>query len=108
MKRGHLVSSIAVVALLIAVRAGQAQQIDPKQGLIVAKQICAQCHVVESEQPSIPAAGAPRFKDIANTPGMTETAFKAFFQTSHHTMPNVILTGDQMNEIIAYIMSLKN
>jgi len=34
-------------------------------------------------------------------------ALNAFFQTSHRVMPNFILTTDQTNEIIAYILSIK-
>jgi hypothetical protein len=53
-------------------------------------------------------AEAPRFEDIANTPGMTATALIAWFQTSHPTMPNVILTDEQTRDIVQYILSLKS
>ena len=38
---------------------------------------------------------------------MTGVALNAFLHTSHRTMPNLILTADQTNGIIAYILSLK-
>jgi len=79
----------------------------PKQGLILAQQICAQCHAVAAGSPSSPNAAAPRFEDIANIPGMTATAISATLHTSHRTMPNVMLDSDQISNIVAYLLSLK-
>ena len=52
-------------------------------------------------------ADAPTFEAIAKTPGLTSTALAAALQTSHRTMPNVVIKGDDANNIIAYILSLK-
>jgi mono/diheme cytochrome c family protein len=110
MRRGLLASSIALAALLAAnATSTWAQQTDQsKAGHALASQICAQCHAVDKQSSSSPVAAAPRFEDVANSPGITATALKAFFQTSHRTMPNVILTADQMDGLVAYILSLKN
>lgn len=108
MKRKLLLLPMALVPLLaVAGQARAQQQIGPpKQGLALANQLCAQCHAVEKGEASS-AASAPRFEDIANTPGMTAMALNVFFQTPHRAMPNVILTADQKSELIAYILSLK-
>jgi hypothetical protein len=50
---------------------------------------------------------APRFEDIANTPGMTAIALAAWFRTSHETMPNVVVKDADMANVIQYIISLK-
>jgi len=55
----------------------------------------------------LPNERAPRFQVIAGVPGMTATALSAALNTSHRTMPNVILTPDEQAHIIAYILSLK-
>ena len=108
MRTGLLVSS-AVLAACLATTTTLAQQTDQSNaGHVLANQICTQCHSVEKQPGPSPAVAAPRFEDVANSPGMTAAALKAFFQTSHRTMPNVILTPDQMDELIAYILSLKN
>ena len=79
----------------------------PRQGLVLAQQICSQCHAVEAGSPGSPNPAAPRFEDIANIPGMTATAISATLHTSHRTMPNVMLDSDQISNITAYLLSLK-
>src|SRR4029077_20371507 len=44
---------------------------------------------------------------IANTKGVTRTALFAMLQTSHKEMPNLVIKGDDAQNIIAYILSLK-
>jgi len=109
MTRAHLLaSSIAFLAPLLASGQIRAQPVDqPKQGLILAQQICAQCHAVEAGSTHSPNATAPRFEDIANIPGMTAAAISATLHTSHRTMPNVMLDSDQTSVIVAYLLSLK-
>jgi hypothetical protein len=47
----------------------------------------------------------PDFQAIANTPGMTATALRAFLQTPHPKMPNLILTPEQSDDVIAFLLS---
>ena len=102
------VMPIAVLASFLAFSQAEAQVIDQsKEGLILANRVCSQCHMVEVGESSSPNAAAPRFEDIANTPGMTATAISAVLHTSHSTMPNVILDSDQTGDIVAYLLSLK-
>jgi cytochrome c len=103
-----LASSIALLAPLLANGQARAQPTDqPRQGLVLARQICAQCHAVEPGSLGSPNPAAPRFEDIANIPGMTAAAISATLHTSHRTMPNVMLDSDQTGAIIAYLLSLK-
>jgi cytochrome c len=103
-----LALSIAVLAPLLASGQIRAQPMDqPRQGLALAQQICAQCHAVEAGSLNSPNPAAPRFEDIANVPGMTAAAISATLHTSHRTMPNVMLDSDQTGAIIAYLLSLK-
>jgi mono/diheme cytochrome c family protein len=51
----------------------EAQTGDPGAGAAYAKQVCAKCHAIDRTEIS-PELTAPPFKDVANTPGMTETA----------------------------------
>ena len=48
------------------------------------------------------------FAAIANTKGVTRTALFAMLQTSHKKMPNLVIKGDDAQNIIAYILSLKD
>ncbi|WP_183662759.1 c-type cytochrome [Phyllobacterium trifolii] len=81
---------------------------DPQRGSVFAQQVCAGCHAVERGQPSSPNPQAPTFDAIAKTPGTTEMALYAFLRTSHHTMPNLILTKDDISNVVAYLLSLKD
>ena len=49
----------------------------------------------------------PNFQDIAKTKGMTATALRVFLTTSHPKMPNLILTPEQITDVAAYILSLR-
>jgi mono/diheme cytochrome c family protein len=81
---------------------------DVRRGLNYAQRVCSECHNVgQSDAPS-PNSKAPPFKHIANTPGMSGTALTAWSRTSHPFMPNLIIEPDDMDDLIAYILSLKD
>jgi len=108
---------MAVLVTLVAIGAAapaQAQAQAPAQdvparmkGAAIAQQICAECHAVEAGQPRSPNGQAPSFQTVAATPGMTAIALTATLRTSHRTMPNIILTDDELKNVIAYVLSLK-
>ena len=88
---------------------------DPEAGLAVASEVCAACHVVSPDHPRSPDLQALPFEalqplpfiDIANTPGVTEMVLYAWMASSHPTMPNIVLGAEELNDVIAYIISLK-
>jgi mono/diheme cytochrome c family protein len=80
---------------------------DPQAGFEYAHEVCAACHAISQEQSPNPKA--PRFKDVANTPGMTPTAIKVWLQNANHpTMPNIMIKGQNLRNLTAYILSLKD
>jgi hypothetical protein len=50
---------------------------------------------------------APNFTDLATTLGMTDRALRVWLRSSHPTMPNIVLTDNERDDVIAYIMSLR-
>ena len=85
-----------------------AQEIgDPVAGLAYAKQVCASCHAVLANEQISPLPQAPTFQAAADTPGMTATALAVWLQSSHPTMPNIVLSETNRDNVIAYITSLK-
>ena len=75
---------------------GDVQQIgQPGRGLALAQRLCSQCHAVRKEQAQSPNQNAPRFQVIASVPGMTSIALSAALNTSHRTMPNIMLQADE-------------
>ena len=63
--------------------------------------------MVADAQGTWPLSDAPPFREVANAPGMTELALRAFLQTPHRTMPNILLTPEETDNVIAYILTLK-
>jgi cytochrome c len=101
---------IALGAFLIVLTAApiRAQNVSEQlQGAAFAQRICAECHAVQPGQPRSPNGQAPTFETVAKTPGMTAIALTAILRTSHRTMPNIILSDDDLRDVIAYILSLK-
>lgn len=99
----------AILLLLGPLGAAPALAQDPvlvQRGRTVAEQRCAACHAVRAGETASPVAAAASFTRVSATPGMTELALQAMLQTSHRTMPNLILDVDEMREVIAYILSL--
>ena len=79
---------------------------DPRKGLAYAQKVCSACHnVLRTDAPS-PNKRAPPFKKIANIPGMSVTALTVWSGTTHPTMPNFVIAPQDMDDLIAYILSL--
>ena len=106
--RVFIISSL--FGALAAVTAVQAQHIgDIRKGRGLALDVCASCHAVRAGQPQSPLATAPSFEEIADTPGMTAAALN-FWLTAHvhPTMPLLILSSQQVRDVSAYILSLRD
>jgi tetratricopeptide (TPR) repeat protein len=81
---------------------------DPRKGLNYARKVCASCHNVLRSDAASPNSRATPFKKIANTPGMSVTALTVWSRTTHPTMPNLIIEPSDMDDLIAYILSLRD
>ncbi len=98
---------LAVWALMTG--GAQAQELgDVAQGLRLARAACSECHLVEKVAGRSTNPAAPTFAHIANVTGMTSIALTAALRTSHETMPNVIIKGSDVGNLVAYILSLKD
>jgi mono/diheme cytochrome c family protein len=95
----------AAVTLWMPAQAQETGQ--ASRGLVLAQRLCAECHAIEKHYARSPNAHAPRFQAVASTPGMTAMALSAALNTSHQSMPNIMLAADEQADIIAYILSLK-
>ena len=96
-----------LVSLLITT--SQAAEVgDPAKGVAIANNVCSRCHAVRKGQLLSPSLMAPTFVQIAGTPGMTAIALNVTLTTPHAGMPMFMLTSEQREDIIAYILGLKN
>ena len=103
------VLSMAFLLLLLVSKPLQAQEVgDPRAGLSLAREVCAACHAVLEGQTRSPNPQAPAFERVAHAPGMTPMALTVFLQTSHKTMPNIMLDTKEVRDVAAYITSLQD
>jgi mono/diheme cytochrome c family protein len=103
----YLILPMALVTTALTGGWASAQDGDRAQGLALARQICSECHTIDRSQAPSPNPASPRFETIANVPGMTAIALSAVLQSSHRTMPNVMLNPEELRNVIAYILSLR-
>jgi mono/diheme cytochrome c family protein len=75
-------------------------------GRAYAEQNCAGCHAIDNDADLI-FADIPSFPDVANSEGMSPRALAVWLRTSHENMPDFIIPPDDMDNVIAYIMSLR-
>ena len=71
-------------------------------GRQIAAKICGNCHEISPTMSPKTEVG-PRFDDIANLPSTTALSLKVFLRSSHKRMRNLILSGADSDDVIAYI-----
>ena len=76
------------------------------EGEKIAMKWCAKCHVVSDEQTTA-LADAPSFKFIASQYEASLNALGAFIADPHPIMPSLSLTRREIQDLLAYIDSLK-
>ena len=102
----------ALMAMMAAVQAAGpvVAQTAPnaRKGLETARAICAGCHAVERGNLRSINPAAPAFSAIAGWPGVSDLALRAGLQSSHLRMPDIVLARDDREDIIAYILGLRD
>jgi tetratricopeptide (TPR) repeat protein len=81
---------------------------DARRGFTYAEKNCSGCHNILRTDAASPNRQAPPFKKIANTPGMSITALTVWSRTAHQTMPNLVIAPNDMDDLIAYILGLRD
>ena len=102
--------SIVGLAAALAITAApcHAQEFgNVERGKAYAEQLCSDCHRIGRLSDGRSDPKVPPFTSVAKTKGMTAMALSAWLQTSHPTMPNIRLKPETMDDIIAYILSLR-
>lgn len=79
---------------------------DPVHGQELAQRLCSNCHLVSTEQEQV-NVDVPSFREIANMEGQTEGSIMAKIVIPKHPMPVIPITKPELNDLAAYIMSLR-
>jgi mono/diheme cytochrome c family protein len=74
----------------------------------IASDWCSSCHVVSPASKRGSSNGAPTFTAIAGMKSTTAMVLKVFLQTPHSGMPDVHLSRSEIDDLTAYILSLKH
>jgi mono/diheme cytochrome c family protein len=92
-----------LAALMLA--PGQAVSQDGVIGKRLATQWCATCHDVAGETTS---DTAPGFRILAGDPKRDRTSLRLFLLNPHPPMPQLTLSTQEIDDLVAYILSLAN
>jgi cytochrome c len=76
---------------------------NPVIGRQTATTLCVPCHQIGATGRD----GAPSFVDVANMPSTTALSLKVFLRSNHNRMPNLIIPDSDTDDLIAYILDLK-
>jgi cytochrome c len=97
----------AVTALLVlAVVGAHPVRADAGKGGQLARQWCANCHLIGDERSGPIPQGPPSFRTIAQS-GLTADQLRAFLSNPHGAMPNLSLTRSEIDDLVAYIGTLR-
>ncbi len=102
----HSAPILAVGLFSLSIGAHSALAGDPANGLLLARSWCTACHLVEPGGKASDAA--PPFGSIALDPATTPERLHNWLAKPHPPMPDLKLSRDEEDDILAYILSLKS
>ena len=99
-------SNAVIVALAaVAIPMPPAAAGQPEAGNALAQTWCRSCHVVDQRGGGTDTV--PPFSVIASDPTLTADRLRAFLANPRHPMPNPQLANSEIEDLVAYIQSLK-
>lgn len=106
--RPTVVLSISLATLLAMLQplCAQSSQGNPESGRVYAMNLCTGCHSVELETAGT-GRFAPDFTAVAKQRSTTAGSLKAFLRSDHERMPNFNLKPTEIDDVVAYILSLR-
>lgn len=103
---------LATLSLPLALPLGAAAQSDtspgnPAAGRALAQRACTECHLVPGAPAPRAHTAAPRFEEIANRPATTEPGLRSLLRAPHAGMPMFRFTDAELDDVVAYLLSLR-
>ncbi|WP_408068520.1 c-type cytochrome [Vineibacter terrae] len=106
----HVAHAAALAASLVVISA-QVHAADPpsdlERGRSLARTWCSQCHTVEPGDRQQRADGLASFSALANDPRNTPDRLRAFLTRPHGRMPDLNLSRQDRDDLVAYLGSMK-
>jgi mono/diheme cytochrome c family protein len=102
-------AAVAAIFLLIIAPYAVAQEAgDISEGHRLAEKWCVSCHVIAPDSRSGTSNGAPTFTSVARMKSATPMSLRVFLQTPHSRMPDLHLSREEIDDLVAYILSLRD
>ncbi|MEW6641001.1 MAG: cytochrome c [Pseudomonadota bacterium] len=106
---------LLTASVLMATHPARAEPDLVARGRRFAELVCSTCHRVSEDKTQIPLARdpGPAFVEIAGRSSTTDASLRAFLANDHPNMgpsarmPNPQLVDYQIEEVVAYILSLR-
>jgi mono/diheme cytochrome c family protein len=95
------VAAIGSVLMIAAAPPTAAQ--DVNAGRVRAERWCSSCHAVSTRGSDM----VPPLDSIANLPHRDDRWFRAFLRNPHPPMPPLELSGADIDDLVAYLLSLR-
>jgi mono/diheme cytochrome c family protein len=103
---GVVIALAALLLIRLHYAGGATLSDSAAAGHRLAEAWCKECHAIEAATIGTANPG-PDFIKVANQLSTTELSLKVFLQSSHRSMPNLILKPDETDNLVNYILSLK-
>jgi mono/diheme cytochrome c family protein len=104
---GLTLSLVATTPALLAITPAWGDIGDSKAGRAFVIDNCRSCHDVGNGPPIRSTMPGPAFRDVAAMAATTPLSLRVFLTSSHPPMPNIILTKKEIDDVSAYILSLR-
>ena len=101
------VLALCVSVLVPRYPAAQEAPGDPAEGQRIAQRWCSNCHLADPGAQRNANDAVPSFAAVANMPSTTSQSLHAFLLTSHPPMPDFRLSRQHIDDVSAYILSLR-
>lgn len=98
-----LAATLMLMPAVTACDAGHAAG-DRNTGSLLARQWCSGCHIVDASGQGSDAA--PSFQRIARDRNEDQAWLKAWLVSPHPSMPNMNLSREEIDDVVAYLSSL--
>ena len=97
---------LATILLTAWPHQADAQEVgDVATGRRLSETWCSSCHVIGPGSTRGVSNGAPTFVAIAQEKSLTLLSLRVFLQTPHARMPDLHLSGAEIDDLAAYILS---
>ena len=104
----HPVVLGAALMLVATAASAQTAPADPAVGLTAAKRWCADCHVIAGDQRGAGPDAAPTWTSLMRDPAVTPGGLRQFLLAPHRGMPNLQLSRQDIDDIVAYMLTLRS